>query len=60
MSYRSTLHPWCIVRCLPNLPRVVVARLRRRTDAEAYLKCLQRLLPSATYVIVFDPNLESD
>ncbi|MEG4352209.1 hypothetical protein QUA74_21030 [Microcoleus sp. LAD1_D3] len=47
-------HPWCIVRQLPNMQRLVVARFHRRGDAEGYIQILQRLLPTAQHAIVFD------
>ena len=62
-QFKSNPHPWCIVRLLPNLQRQVVARFHRRNDADGYLQILQRLLPTASYVIVFqaaDPAEESE
>ena len=47
-------HPWCIVRQLPNMQRLVVARFHRRGDAEGYMQILLRLLPAAKHAIVFD------
>ncbi|GAB4375273.1 MAG: hypothetical protein Kow00121_20820 [Elainellaceae cyanobacterium] len=58
MTYHQQLHPWCIIRLLPKMQRQVVARFRRRNDAEAHLQILRRLEPAATYEIVFDPALE--
>jgi len=54
MTYYNQLHPWCIIRCLPNAQTLIVARLRRRNDAEAHLRILQQLTPTATYHIIFD------
>jgi hypothetical protein len=54
-SYRDRLLPWCIIRHLPNMQRMVVSRHRRRNEAEAHVKILRQLTPNATYVIVFDP-----
>jgi hypothetical protein len=51
---KSNTHPWCIIRQLPNMQRVVVARFHRRHDADGYLQILQQLLPTIKYVIVFD------
>lgn len=58
MSYLDKLHPWCIVRHLPNLQNPIVARFRRRNDAEAHLQVLRRLMPNAQFSIIFDvpPN----
>ncbi|MEH2236676.1 hypothetical protein [Nostoc sp.] len=51
---KSNSHPWCIIRQLANMQRLVVARFRRRNDAHAYLQILQQLLSAASDVIVFD------
>ncbi len=58
MTYFNLLHPWCIIRQLPNLQRLVVARFRRRIDAESHLQIISRLIPSVTYEIIFDPAPE--
>ncbi len=58
MTYFKRLHPWCIIRPLPNLQTPIVARFRRRNDAEAHLQILQRLIPTATYSIIFDVTPE--
>lgn len=54
MSYFEQLHPWAITRPIPNQQPIVVARFRRRPDAEAHLKILQRMLPAVPFQIVFD------
>jgi hypothetical protein len=54
MTYYNQLSPWCIIRCLPNAQTLIVARLRRRNDAEAHLRILQQITPTATYHIIFD------
>ena len=62
MAYKDQLHPWYIVRCLPQARSITVARFRRRSEAEAHLQILHRILPTATYTIMFDPvtsNLSS-
>lgn len=59
MTYKEQLFPWCIIRHLPNMQRTGVARLRRRNDAEEHLRVLRRLMPDASFSIVFDPMLES-
>jgi hypothetical protein len=59
MNYRDQLHPWCIVRFLPESKTTVVARFRRRIDAEAHLKLLSQLTPSATYRVVFEPTVRT-
>ncbi|WP_416666654.1 hypothetical protein [Egbenema bharatensis] len=54
LTYHNRLHPWCIIRLLPKMQRVVVVRFRRRNSAEEHLRVLKRLNPDATYEIVFD------
>jgi hypothetical protein len=56
MTYQDHLHPWCIVRLLPEARSTVVARFRHRIDAEAHLKLLNQLTPSATYRVLFEPT----
>lgn len=58
MTYLERLSPWCIVKLLPNMQRQVVARCRRRNDAEEHLRILRRLLPGASFAIAFDPAME--
>jgi hypothetical protein len=63
MSYQDRLSPWCIILLLPQMQRLppagrrpsVVARFRKRNDAEAHLQTLKRLNPTLQYEIVFDP-----
>ena len=54
MTYFEKLHPWCIIRPLPDLQRRIVARCRRRNDAESHLQVLRRLMPTVPFEIVFD------
>lgn len=58
MTYFEKLLPWCIIRPLPNLQRRVIARFRRRNDAEAHLQVIRRLIPNVSYEIIFDPMPE--
>jgi len=60
MTYLDQLYPWCIIKPLPNLQRCIVARFRRRHEAEAHLQVMRRLLPHIAYIIVFDPMPERD
>jgi hypothetical protein len=59
MSYYEQLHPWCIVRVLTESKTTVVARFRHRIDAEAHLKLLNQLTPTADYRVVFEPTAET-
>ena len=54
MSYSQRLHPWVVVRLLPEMQRVVVARFRNRSDAEGHLQALKRLMPDGKFIIIFD------
>ncbi len=56
MTYKNQLSPWCIIRPLPDLEQNIVARFRRRNDAESRLKILQQLTPNASFSIVFDTS----
>lgn len=58
MTYHERLHSWCIIAHFPNLQRRVVARFRRRNDAEAHLRTLRQLGSNINCEIVFDPGLE--
>ena len=59
MTYRDHLHPWCIIRLLPEARSTVVARFHDRLDAEAHLKLLNQLMPSATYQVFFEPIIDT-
>jgi hypothetical protein len=54
MTRNKRLSPWVIVRLLPNLRRVIIGRFRRRGDAEGHLQALQRLMPDAEMIVIFD------
>jgi len=63
MSYKTQLFPWCIIRPKANIQQIIVARFRRRSDAEAHLQILRQLLPTAPHTIIFDitpDKLEQD
>lgn len=55
MTYLDQLHPWCIIRFLPSMQRRVIARFRRRNDAEAHMKILRQHASTLHYSIIFDP-----
>jgi hypothetical protein len=58
MTYFDQLHPWCLMRLLPNLQSRVIARFRRRNDAEAHMRVLRQLAPTGRYEIMFDAGGE--
>jgi len=58
MSYYNRLHPWAVIRCLPKAQTLIVARCRKRGDAEDYLKTVQRLMPDGLFELMFDLETE--
>lgn len=54
LTYKNLLTPWCIIRPLPNMQRQIVARCRRRNDADSHLQVLRRLMPTIPFEVVFD------
>jgi hypothetical protein len=59
MTYKAQLYPWCIIRPFPNMRTQIVGRFRNRSDAEGHLRVLKRLMPNASYQIMFDITPES-
>lgn len=59
MEYFDRLHPWMVVRLLPTLQRITLARHRRRSDAEAQIRVLEQMSPRENFAIVFDPPTEA-
>lgn len=57
MSYQDQLSPWVIYRAY-KAHQIPVARFRRRSDAQEYLKAIRRLLPYTEFTIGFDTNQE--
>jgi hypothetical protein len=57
MNYQDQLNPWVIHQLLPNLNSSTVARFRRRTEAEAYLKVIKQMRPQVQFAISFDTSL---
>ena len=58
MTYFEQLYPWCIIKPVAHVQWTILARFRRRSDAEAHLQILRRLIPDVTYQIIFDVQLE--
>ncbi|HEY9621272.1 MAG TPA: hypothetical protein V6C78_12930 [Crinalium sp.] len=54
MNYQEQLNPWVIHQLLPNLTSSTIARFRRRTEAEAYLKVVQQMRPNVEFAIAFE------
>ena len=58
MTYKEQLSPWCIIRHLPKMQRIVVARFRRRNDAEDHLRLLQQMMPDVEYKVIYEPLVD--
>jgi hypothetical protein len=56
MTYGDRLRRWVVVRLLPNMQRVDVARFYKYSDAEGHVQILRRINPEFDYLIVFDPQ----
>lgn len=54
MPYVDRIRRWAVVRLLPNMQRVTVARFVKESDADGYAVALRRLDPTATVIVVFD------
>ena len=55
MTHRDRLNHWAVIRLLPNIQRLVVARFHNRSDADGHAAALKRLVPSSIYIVIFDP-----
>ncbi len=53
--YRARLFPWAVMRWLPDSQRLVLARFRKRNEAEEYLRSLRIVERDWDCTIVFDP-----
>ena len=58
MTYQERLAHWAVVRLLPNSQHVVIARFRSRSNADSYATRLRQLIPSADFIVLFDPAFE--
>jgi hypothetical protein len=56
MTYQTQLRPWCIVRQLPEMKRVIIDRFRHYPDAEARVRLLRQQMPNGTYTVLFEPD----
>jgi len=52
--YRQRLNTWAIIRIVPDIEPVIVARFRSRADADGYLRHLRQVIPNTTFQIVVD------
>ena len=55
LVYRERLFPWSVVRLLPDCQRSVLARFRKRNQAEEYVRSVKQVNSDWDCTIVFDP-----
>lgn len=53
-AYGDRLKRWAIARFLPNQQPVIVARFRKRSDADGHLQFLQQQIPDGKFLVMFD------
>ncbi|NEU77455.1 hypothetical protein PI95_034610 [Hassallia byssoidea VB512170] len=53
-KYKPNANPWAIFRCFEPTRQVCVARFRRRSEADGHIKTLRRMIPDASFQVVFD------
>jgi hypothetical protein len=56
MTYKRCLKPWAVVRQLPTLKWVIIARYRSRSDADGHLQLLRQRVPSIQIKVVFEQS----
>lgn len=59
MNYADRSRPWCIICLQPDLQHHILNRFQRRHEAEAHLKVLRQMTPSASYTVMFDTMPDS-
>lgn len=53
MTYQEKLNPWTVQNQHPNLGQQVIARFRRRGEADAYLNAMQQMRPGLKLSVAF-------
>jgi hypothetical protein len=56
MRYGDRLRRWAVVRLLDDMQRITVARCVKESDADGYAHIFRRLIPNATFIVIFDPE----
>jgi hypothetical protein len=54
MTYERRIKRWVVVRMLPNLQHVDVARFYKFSDAEGYAQVMRQIDRQARYEVMFD------
>lgn len=58
-SYQQKLNPWIVICTQPDQERNIVARFRRRSEAEGRLRVLKQKMPQAEFAIAFECNKDT-
>ncbi|MEM7770128.1 MAG: hypothetical protein AAGA75_15605 [Cyanobacteria bacterium P01_E01_bin.6] len=53
MTYQEQLNPWMVQNQHPKMGQQVIARFRRRGEADAYLSTMQQLRPGMQLSVAF-------
>lgn len=53
MTYQEQLNPWMVQNQHPQLGQQIIARFRRRGEADAYLNAMQQMRPSMRLSVAF-------
>ncbi len=54
MTNQRCKKPWAVVRQLPSLRWVIIARYRSCSDADAHFRLLRQRVPNVQFKVVFD------
>ncbi|MGV0024867.1 hypothetical protein [Phormidesmis priestleyi] len=54
MHDRDFLNRWIVVRLLPKMQRIVIARFCTQIEAEDYVKVVRQLIPNDEFLVMFD------
>ncbi|NJR66273.1 MAG: hypothetical protein HC772_14625 [Leptolyngbyaceae cyanobacterium CRU_2_3] len=49
MALPRSLNHWAVIRLLPKMQRVVMARFKHRSDADGYVMTLRRIFPMVCF-----------
>jgi len=58
IAYRNRLNGWAIARTTSSTERVIIARFRTRSDADGYMQHISKLIPDASFELIFDSRRE--
>lgn len=56
MAYGDRLKRWVVVRLLPDMQRIDMARFHQYADADGYAHAMRRICPEGQFVVMFEPG----